>query len=67
MEKHGEKAHLGEHDVVPLGDQMIRRDLYMQSGEKVRDRRVYLKELKSNNFPSDFLVTILPIVCNHPS
>jgi hypothetical protein len=39
----------------------------IQGGEKVPDRDVYLKGLKSNDFPGDFLMIVLRIVCNHSS
>jgi hypothetical protein len=29
--------------------------------------QVYLKVFKLNNFPSDFLMTVLPIIGNYPS
>jgi hypothetical protein len=39
----------------------------IQSGEKGLDLGVDLKVLKLLNFPNDFLMKVLPIVCNHPS
>jgi hypothetical protein len=39
----------------------------IQGGNKVPDPRGYVKVLKLNNFPGDFLMTVLPIVCNHAS
>jgi hypothetical protein len=62
----GEWINRLDRCIAPL-QQMERPWNEVQDGEKVLDRRVSLKVLKLNDFPSDLFMKILPIVCNHQS